>query len=82
MKPKFEKKLKALSYILDTLIHAPLRTTDLKSVKLGNLCAFLNEDGHLVLVAEQLMHNRAARLPLGDNCAQHCHTVHLCVLVK
>jgi hypothetical protein len=56
--------------------------TYLKSVKLGNLCAFLNESGHLELVTEQLVHNGAARLPLGDNCAQHRHTVHLGVLVK
>ncbi len=54
----------------------------LKSVKLGNLCAFLNEGGHLVLVAEQRMHDGPARLPLSDNCAQHRHTVQLCVLVK
>jgi hypothetical protein len=62
----------------------PLGTTvpHLKTVKLGNLCAFLNESGHLVLVAEQLIHNVPARLPLRDNCAQHRHTVHLRVLVK
>ena len=85
-----QKSKKSLSYILDEWYgkkiisrYFPFKTVPhLKSVKLGNLCALLNESGHLVLVAEQLMHNGAARLPLGDNCAQHCHTVHLCVLVK